>query len=130
VTDLLGARSSATWDAASGLPASYTDALGNTTTFTYTATTQGAFVFYDLTGVRFADGSTTSLTRDAKGNVVSLTDQSGRRWQATRNARGQIATLTNPSGGVTTFSYGPDGMIASGQLNSGDITRFESDAAS
>ena len=64
--DRTGAKSSATFDAASGLPSNYTDAAGNTTSFTYTATVQAPFVFYDLTGVTFADGTTIGIARDAK----------------------------------------------------------------
>jgi RHS repeat-associated protein len=130
VTDRLGNKSSETWDPASGLPAAFIDAAGNVTRYTYAATTSGGFVFYDLAGVQFADGTSVSFTRDANGNPLSLTDQAGKQWQATYNTRGQPATLTNPSGAVTTFAYGNDGTLASVKTDSGDTTQIGYDASS
>ncbi len=126
----VGNQSQATWDSASGMPASYTDELGNTTTFTYAASTAGSFTFHDLAGVHFADGSTVSLTRDAKGNIASMTDQSGAVWQSTYTAGGLLATMTNPSGGVYTFSYNGDGTQSSIQVPSTDTTTFAYDSVS
>jgi RHS repeat-associated protein len=126
----IGNQSSAAWDAASGMPASYTDELGNTTTFTYAASTAGGFTFHDLASVHFADGSTVSLTRDSRGNVTSMTDQGGNVWQSTYTANGLPATMTNPSGGVYTFSYNSNGTQASIQLPSTDTTKFSWDALS
>jgi len=130
VTDKLGNRTSATYDPASKMPATITDELGNATTFTYTPTVQGPFTFYDLTSVRFADGTSIAIARDARGNILSFTDQAGQKWQTTRNARGQIATLTIPSGAVTTFAYNQDGTLASVQLDSGDKYAISYDAIS
>jgi RHS repeat-associated protein len=129
ITDRLGNKTTITWDAASGLPATATDALGNTTTYTYAASKVGGFTFYDLASVKYADGSSVSYARDAKGNVTAFTDQAGKVWQATYNGFGRVATATNPSGGVTTYSYGGDGMLTSQQLPSGDTTKFGYDSA-
>lgn len=122
-TNRLGATSQATWDPASGQPATYTDALGNVTAFAYTATAQNGFTFYDLTGITFADGTTIALGRDSNGNVVKITDQAGKVWTFTRNSLGQIVTATNPSGAVTTSTYAADGTLASTMLDSGDTTQ-------
>jgi YD repeat-containing protein len=54
-----------------------TDAKRNTTTFTYTAQIQGAFTFYTLTTVTFADGTSPGFTYDALGSVLTATDQAG-----------------------------------------------------
>lgn len=128
--DRLGKVSMATWDAASGFAATYTDELGNTTSLTYTASTAGGFTFYDLTGIRFADTTTISLTRDSKGNITALTDQSGNIWKATFTANGSLATLTNPSGGVFTLSYNSDGTEASVRTPASDTTAFAYDSLS
>ncbi len=129
ITDRTGARTSATWDSASGRIASFTDELGNTTSFTYAAANQGPFTFHDLTSVRFADGTSMAWTYDANGNVASLTDQSGNKWQGTWNANGQISMLTNPSGAVTTFTYAADGTLTSVQADSGDTVALGYDTA-
>jgi RHS repeat-associated protein len=128
-TDKLGNRTSATYDAASGMPASTTDELGNTTGHTYASTAQGGFTFYDRIGIRYPDGTSLLMVRDSKGNVTSVTDQAGQKWQATRNSRGQAATLTLPTGAVATFSYGQDGNLASVQLDSGDTYKVAYDKA-
>jgi YD repeat-containing protein len=130
VTDRTGAKSSITYDAASLLPATYTDALGNVTSFRYAAAPQGGFTFYDMQGMTLPDGSTIAFARDARGNVTSLTDPSGRAWQSTWNSRGQPLTFTNPAGGVTTLTYGGDGNVASVQTPSGDTTKLAWDTAS
>jgi YD repeat-containing protein len=146
VTDRLGNKTTATWDAASGLPATYTDQAGNKTTFRYAATTQGSFTFYDLIGVSYPDGTSVSFTRDGKGNPTSFTDQAGFTLQATYNSRGQILTFNNPppvnppgtaaaeaseakaprdDGNVTvTFTYNPNATLGSIQLATGDTTQI------
>jgi RHS repeat-associated protein len=128
-TDKLGNRTSATYDPTSGLPATNTDELGNATTYTYGSTSQAGFTFYDRTVTRYPDGSSLSLVRDSKGNVTSLTDRAGQKWQATRNSRGQIATLTLPTAGLMTFSYANDGNLASVQLDSGDTYKLTYDTS-
>ncbi|SPF53345.1 hypothetical protein SBA4_5580015 [Candidatus Sulfopaludibacter sp. SbA4] len=128
--DKLGHSTSATYDPASGLPTSTTDQLGNTTTYTYTSTVQGPFTFYDPAGIQFPDGTSISIVRDAKGNILSFTDQAGQKWQTTRNSRGQILTFTNPTGAVTTYTYGPDGTRTSVKLDSGDTTTYSYDPIS
>jgi len=128
-TDRLGNRTSITYDSASGLPATFTDEDNNVTTFTYIAQTQDGFTCHVLSSVRYPDGTTISLTHDDKGRPLSLTDQSGRRWQVTRNARGQVGTLTTPTGGVTTFTYEQDGTPGSARSDAGDTTMLAHDGA-
>lgn len=129
-TDRLGNKTTATWDPASGLMASYADELGNTTSYTYTASTFGPFTFHDLTGIQFADGATISLARDANGNVTAATDQAGNVWQATYNSNGWPTTLTNASGGAYSITYNNDGTRAGVQTPSSDTTTFGYDAVS
>ncbi len=129
-TDRLGNKTSATYDPASGLLASFTDELNHTTSFQYAAVNQGNFTFYDLVGVNFPDSTALAFARDTKGNVTTITDQAGKVWKATWNSHGQPLTITNPSGGVTTFNYNPDATLASIQLPSNDTTKFGYDSAS
>ncbi len=129
ITDRTGAKTTVTYDPASGFPASVTDQLNNTTSFRYSAATQAGFTFYDLQGITLPDATTLSFARDAKGNVTSLVDETGKTWQATWNTGGQILTFTNPSGGVTTFTYGNDGNLASIQAPSGDTSKVAYDTA-
>ncbi len=127
-TDRTGATTAVTYDAASGWPASYTDTLGNVTTFTYAASTQGGFTFYDVASIARGQGTTT-FTRDSNGNVTSRTEASGQSRKTTYNSHGQPLTETNPAGGVTTYTYGSDGSLASVQLPSGDVTKYGYDSA-
>ena len=130
ITDRTGAVTQATWDPASGLPASYRDPLGNTTRYTYATTAQGGFTFHDLSRIDLPDGTAISLERDASGRVTAVTDQAGQRWQATWNDRGQVMTLTNPSGGTTTYTYANNGTVASARTHAVDTTTLRYDAAS
>ncbi len=100
VTDRLGNETDFAYDPASSYVASVLDAEGNTTSYSYTPQAQGAYGFFNLTGIQYADGTTIALTYDATGNVVGLTDQAGKPYSSTYNARGQLLTATNPAGGV------------------------------
>src|SRR5207247_2183877 len=73
VTDKAGNRETFTFHPQTGYTASQTDASGGTTSFVYTAQTQGPFTFYQLTSVKHADGTTTSSAYDAAGNALSAT---------------------------------------------------------
>ncbi len=129
LTNRLGDRVAGSWHQPSGLPASFTDELGNTATFGYTAQTQGPFTFHNLITVAVADGTSIRLAHDARGNLAELTDHAGMVWRATYNQRGQIETLTNPAGGVATRTYSADGTLASVRTDSGSTTRFNYDSA-
>lgn len=128
LTDRLGNKVSITYDAASGYPASITDARGNTTAFTYQSQTQGAFTFFNLSQIVYADGTSESFRYDGSGNVLTATDRAGKSNRYTYNSRGQVQTDTNAVGGVTTYTYNADGTLASVKLPSGDVTSYTYDA--
>ena len=128
-TDRTGAVESILYDFASGLPATFTDPLGNKTTFRYSPSTSGGFTFYDLIGATFADGTSITYARDGKGNVTARTDQAGKTSQFVYNAAGEVTAATNPSGAVTKLAYGSDATLTSVQLPSGDTTTLAYDAA-
>jgi RHS repeat-associated protein len=127
-TDKLGNQTSLAYLAAAGYPASVTDAQGHTTTLTYAAQIQGAFTFYNLATVSFADGTSISFTYDGSGNCLSGTDQAGNVTSMTYNGRGQVLTTTNPAGGVATVTYNADGTPASSTDPAGNVTGYAYDS--
>jgi RHS repeat-associated protein len=129
LVDRLGNRSTATYDAASGRPTSYTDEEGATTTYTYASSTRDGFTFHDLTSVQNPDGTIIRIARDERGNIVSVTDETSRVWRVARNSRGQVETLTTPAGGATAFTYANDGTLTSVRGDAGDISTLAYDNA-
>jgi len=123
VMDRLGASTNLTFHAATGKLATYRDAEGHTTVYTYIAQSQTltnptnsetvAFTFYNLTRTTYADGTHDDFTYDAHGNVLTFADRRGKVWTYTYNPRGQPLTITNPTGGVATNTYNADGTLAS-----------------
>lgn len=78
-----------------------------TTRFDYDARTMG------VTRRTNADGTYSSATFDARGNVVSSSDELGRTSSATYNARNQVLTSTDALGVTTTFTYNANGNVTS-----------------
>jgi len=128
VTDRLGNNISMTFHSPSGYLASVTDAAGNTTTNTWQAQVAGPFTFYVLTKVQYADGTSTSYTYDASGNVLTATDAAGKITKYTYNSRGQRLTETDPVGRTAKSAYNADGTLASTTDAAGNMTTYASDA--
>ncbi len=128
LTDRLGGKTTRTFQGSSGYLATETDALGNTTTYTWTAQTVAPFTFYNLTGIQFADGAAWSMTYDATGNLLSVTDEDGKAWAYTYNSRGQILTSQDPLGRTTTYAYNAaDATLASVTDTAGNVTSYSYD---
>ncbi|MEZ5384268.1 MAG: RHS repeat-associated core domain-containing protein [Prosthecobacter sp.] len=110
-----GARSSITYDEASGFVKSITNARGDTSTATFTPVVQTItnpanaetvnVTFFDLTRIDHVDDTFSAFVFDTKGNATSSTDRDGDTTTRTFNTRGQTLTSTNPETGVTTFTY-------------------------
>ncbi len=130
LTDRLGNQTSAVYHDPTGYPASSTDALGNTTTYTWTAQAQAGFTYYNLTKIAYADGTSAAFTYDASGNNLSNVDQAGGTTTFTYSATGQLLTSTSATGGVTTFAYNKDATLASRKSAAGDLTAYEYDGLS
>ncbi len=113
VTDKSGNHTAFTWHAPSGLPASTTDPLGNTTAYSYTAQVQGSLTFYNLTGITYPDGASTALSYDANGNVVSMTTRDGSVTKYAYDSAGRVLTITAPDKGVTSYAWNADSTLAS-----------------
>ena len=129
LADRNGGTTGFTYHAPTGYPASSTNSLGNTTSYSYTAQPQNGFTFYNLTGIVYPDGSTASLNYDAKGNVLSRTDGAGAKTSFTYTARGLRETSVRPSGGVATFTYNSDNTLAFVKSPAGDTNSFSYDSA-
>ncbi len=99
----------------------YTNALGHTTSYSYTAQAQTFtnpdngetvdFTFYDLTRITYADGTREDFGYDGFGNVLTYTNRLDDDWTYTYNDRGQPLTIANPTGGVIAYTYNADGTL-------------------
>jgi RHS repeat-associated protein len=112
LVDRLGDETSITYHESSGKIATYTDALGNTTRFSYTQQDQDGLRFYNLTRVNYPDGTFITMTYNSAGNMLTRVDQGGNTWSYTYNGSGQVLTATNPRGGVISFTYNSDATLA------------------
>ena len=140
-TDPAGNAVQATRDAA-GRITGVTDRRGNATTAAYDALGQPT-VITDPTGAavrltRNADGdvesfalgsATTSLTRDAEGQVLSRQLPSGGEVTGTYDAAGNLLTCTDPLGGVSQFQYDAMDRVTRVTDPVGDATQYQYDAA-
>jgi len=128
VTDKSGNHSTFTWHGPTGYAASGTDALGDTTAYSYTAQVQGLFTFYNLTGISHADGTTTTLTYDASGNMLTKTAPDGSVTKYTYDTTGHVLTIAAPAGVNTAFTWNADSTMASMTDALGNQTVYAYDA--
>ena len=135
MTDRLGDTIALTYHQPTGMLASYTDAEGDTTTYTYTPRAQAGggsrasdFTLYNLTRIDYPDGTHEEFTYDDRGNVTTYTDRAGNQWTYAYNGRGQKVCITNPEGGVTTYTYNPDGTLASSTDSDTGTLTYQYDA--
>lgn len=129
-----GAKSSITYDEASGFVKSITNARGDTSTATFTPVVQTItnpanaetvnVTFFDLTRVDHVDGTFSTFAYDTKGNATGSTDRDGDTTTRTFNTRGQTLTRTNPEGGVTTFTYNAAARLATSTDTDTGVTSY------
>jgi len=129
VTDKLGGKITYSYLAQTNLLSSITDSLGNTTTYTYAAQPLTGFTFYNLTGVGYPDGTSTTIAYDTSGNMISLKRPDGNTTQFAYDSNGRVNKLTDAKGGVELLTYGADGMLATIQDPLGNKTAYTYDAA-
>lgn len=113
-----------------GMPYSSTDPNGNTTSFTYSSTDNGAY----MTQTKFPDTTSPTLSHHIisgtydfnTGELNNFTDQNGNPTSYAYDLLGRITSATFPDGGLTTFSYNDvalsayverDETIAAGKIN-------------
>jgi RHS repeat-associated protein len=83
---------------------SATDALGNTTSYTFSP--EGY-----LASVTDARGNTTSYTYDAFGQRTSMTDALGKTWTYAYDELGRLVEITDPLGRITHNEYDTAGRL-------------------
>ncbi|MDO8297684.1 MAG: RHS repeat-associated core domain-containing protein [Caulobacter sp.] len=112
---------SATWNTTWNKPASITDPLGRTTSFTYVASGGGASLMATATrpdpdGAGALTAPVYSFTYNALGRPLTMTDPTGVVTANSYNAQNFLATTTlNPGGvgAVTSFTYDALGDVVS-----------------
>jgi RHS repeat-associated protein len=102
---------SATWNATWNKPATITDPLGRTTSFTYVASGGGASLM------------ATATRPDPDGPSLPLTAPI---YSFTYNAKGQPLTMMDPTGVVTSNTYNGAFQLASTTLNPGGVNAITS----
>ena len=103
---------------------SLTDALGNTTTFTYEP------VFNKIASITDALGDVTSFTYDRRGNLITVANPEGQATTFAYDAHGLRTSLTDALGDVTTFDYDGAGNLMRITDPLGKTSTFTVDAVS
>jgi RHS repeat-associated protein len=101
-----GSKSGFTYDA-NGNVLTATDALGNTTRFTYES------IFNKPSSVTDPLGNLTRFTYDAHGNLLTRTDANGHTTSFSYNSFGQVTQTTDALGQKTTLAYDGFGNLTS-----------------
>jgi YD repeat-containing protein len=105
------------------LPTSVTDALGNTTTFTYSA-------LGDLLSTTNALGHTTTYMLDSVGRVLTETNALGITTVTnTYDTRGNLTKMVDALGNAMEFTYDARGLVLSAKDALGNISTMEYDSA-
>jgi RHS repeat-associated protein len=116
-------KQSLTYDSSGNLLSS-TDALGNTTAFTY------ELAFNKLTSAVDPLGNATHFTYDPHGNLLTRNDANGHTTSFAYNSFGQVTEVTDPAGQKTTLAYDSFGNLISTSDPLGNTTSIAYDAIS
>ncbi len=139
VTDRLGGVTGFAYDTSGSRKLlSVTNAAGKKMSYTYTAQdttfTNPAnnetvtFTFRNLTKVSYPDNTADQFTYNAKGNMLTRIDRTGKTWQYEYDAAGNVVKITNPEGGVITDEYNADNTLKSRKDSDIGITAYDYDA--
>ncbi len=111
---------------------SMTDALGKTTTYTYTSPTdvEGMPTFQKVATVTDPQGHVTQFDYDIRGNLLAVTDANGHKTKMDYNQYGQVTSVTDPLGDTTTLTYDSNGNVATTTDPLGNQTVLHYDAIS
>lgn len=109
---------------ASGNMIARSDALGDTTAFTYDP------LFTRTTSIRDPLGNTTRFTYDSRGNLITETDANGNVTGYQYDLNGELAIATDALGQQTHFTYDGFGNLVSVMDPLGNITAYVYDAIS
>ncbi len=113
--DAVGNETDYTYDSR-GNPASVTDPLGKTWTFS-----KGWPCRWELSADSVTDplGHTTTATCDKNGNLLTTTDGTGATTTNTYDAADELVSTTDPAGRKTTYSYNADGQLSAVHMPDG-----------
>ncbi len=103
---------------------SRTDALGNTTSFTYDPT------FNKVTSIKDPLGNISTFTYDPSGNLLTSTDANGHTTTFTYSPFGEVTTITDPLQHTAQFSYDAFGNLVSVTDTLGKVTSMAYDGVS
>ena len=120
-TDRRGNIAGTTTYYADGKLQSITDAVGNTTQYAYSLTT-------NTTTVTNPDGGTVVTVADSYGDPLTVTDPLGRTTTNTYDANHNLLTSTDPLGKTTTYTYDSNGFRTSLKDPLGNISSTTFDA--
>lgn len=119
--DPLGNSVVYTYDPLTKMQSAETNALNNTTRFTYDASG------YILTRTDPL-GKVASYAYDADHNIVSISDEAGRVNRMTYGTNHQLLARTDPNSAVTAYTYDAQGLLATKTDPTGGVTRYTYDA--
>lgn len=127
VTDRLGRATQITYHAPSGKIATLTNADGTATKFDYAPRTVAGITFFDVAKITSSDGTSRSFKYDANGNLISVTDELGKKVTFTYDGHGRVLTFTNATGGTATFTYDAGENLASSKDGDTGATSYTYD---
>lgn len=80
-----------------------------------------------LTGVRYADGTRSSIRYDERGNRIATVDRAGAQTLFERDARGCLTALLQPGGTTHRFRYSTDGLLSEWHDADGGLHQYRYD---
>ena len=119
-TDLVGADWEPTLSVANGQPVSQTDALNNTTSYTYNSLGK-------VLTVTDAEYNVTSYTYNLLGQMTSLTDPEGNATAWTYDSMGRVVSETNEKNAVRYYQYDDLGRLIQTTDRNGRVIQYEYD---
>lgn len=108
----------------SGNVVTQTDALGNTTNFTYEP------VFNNVATITDPLGSVRRFSYDERGNLKALSDENGQTIHIVYDEYGQPTVVTDPMGRKTEFNHDSFGHLVEATDPLGNSVRFRYDVVS
>ena len=115
---------SADWEptlsVANGQPISQTDALNNTTSYTYNS-------YGKVLTVTDAESNVTSYTYNLLGQMTSLTDPEGNATSWTYDSMGRVVSETNEKNAVRSYEYDDLGRLIQTTDRNGRVIQYEYD---
>jgi RHS repeat-associated protein len=81
-----------------------------------------------LTSIRDPNGNTTTIARDASGNITTITDPVGRQLTFTYDGSNRITSIADPTGRTAKYTYNAQGSLATFTNPAGGTTQYTYDS--